>query len=81
MICTGYDGGNLIIEPGTGDIEPLDYYDYTEIPFGKYVVKIKLSKDGKFLEIVEIRVRQDFLSFQQKMINYGSHNVDEYYQE
>ena len=78
---TSSESDHFKIEPGTGNIEIFQNFKYIEIPFEKYIIKIKLTMDNKFIEIVEIRIKKDFLSFSQKMHHYGSHDVDEFYNE
>jgi hypothetical protein len=56
-------------------------YKILNYPFGKYEIKIKLSKDNKFLDIIEIKINKDFLSFRQKMASKGVHDVEKFYRE
>jgi len=50
-------------------------------PFDKYLIKIKLTPSNEFIEILEVKVKKDFLSYKQKMISKGFHDVDEFYKE
>jgi len=53
-------------------------------PFDKYQIKIALTPDDKFIEISEIKINKDFLSYKQKLISKGPkgyHDVDEFYKD
>ena len=69
----------ILKKDGTGDRQ----VEYKEIvyPFDKYEVKIKLTLDNKFVEIVEIKVNKEFLRYKQKRSKRGYHDVDEYYRD
>jgi hypothetical protein len=60
-----------------------DYEDFKIIvcPFEKYEIKIKLTTDNKFLEIIEVKLNKDFLNYKQKMASKGAHDVDKFYRE
>jgi hypothetical protein len=66
---------------GTGSHEVTEDYKIIEYPFDKYVIKIKLSPNNEFIEIVEIRINKEFLSYKQKVTSKGFHDVDEFYRE
>jgi len=66
---------------GTGAHEAPANYKIIVYPFDKYLIKIMLSPDDRFIGIVEINVNKDFLSYQQKATPKGSHDVEEYYRE
>jgi hypothetical protein len=59
----------------------IEEYKILDYPFGRYEIKIKLSKDNKFLDIIEIKINKDFLSFRQKMASKGVHDVEKFYRE
>lgn len=65
---------------GTGDknFESEDY-KLMIFPFNKYEIKIKLTSDNKFIEIVEVKINKDFIADKRKRINRGYHDVEEYY--
>lgn len=65
----------------TGDLTEGEDYKIISIPFDKYEVKLKLTFDNKFLEILEIRVNKDFMTFKQKSAIKKYHDVDKYYPE
>lgn len=66
-------------EQGTGSTGP----DPTEIayPFGRYLIKVALGPGGKFLRIVEVTVRKDLRSVQQRISSTGYHDVSDLYQD
>jgi hypothetical protein len=60
---------------GTGST-PKEYV--TRIyPFDKYIIVVKLTVDGRFVGIEEVRVNKDFRSFQQRAQERFEY-VDEY---
>lgn len=65
----------------TGSHEKPKHYKILVYPFGKYEIKIKLSPDNEFLGILEVKVNKDFLSYKQKMVSKGFHDVEEFYKE
>jgi hypothetical protein len=55
-----------------------------EVPFDKYLIKIRLSSKNEFLGIEEVVVNKEFLSYSQQfsiLSSSGYHDVDDYYQE
>ena len=65
-------------EDNTGSIlnENFKIIDY---PFNEYLIKIKLSDDNEFIEILEIKINKEFMSYKQKIESFGDHNVEKYY--
>jgi len=51
------------------------------VQFDKYNIKVKVSKDNEFLDIMEIEVNKDFLAHKKKITPAGVHDVDDYYKE
>lgn len=66
---------------GTGSHDSSTEYKTINFPFDKYLIKVKLTPDDKFIGIIEIKINKDFLSYEQKATPKGSHDVDEYYRE
>lgn len=69
---------------GTGSHDLQADSKIVEVPFDKYIIKIRLSPKNEFLGIEEVIVNKDFLSFSQKysvLSASGYHDVDDYYQE
>jgi len=66
---------------GTGSHDMPRDYKIISVPFDKYEVTIKLSPNNEFIEILEVKVNKDFLSYKQKMISKGFHDVEEFYKE
>lgn len=66
---------------GTSGHDLDDEYKIIVWPYDKYEIKLKLSLDDKFIDIVEIKINKNFLSFKQKIASAGFHDVDEFYRE
>lgn len=66
---------------GTGEHDKSEDYKIITYNFGKYQIKIKLPQNNEFIEITEIRINKDFLSYKQKIETQGFHDVDEFYRE
>jgi hypothetical protein len=65
----------------TGSREKRTPYKLEVCPFDKYEVVVRLSPTNEFLGIVEVRINKDFLSFKEKTLPKGYHDVDEFYKE
>jgi hypothetical protein len=50
-------------------------------PFDKYEITIVLTTDGEFVGIAEVGLRQDFVSYKQKVTPQGYHDVTDLYRE
>lgn len=48
-------------------------------PLGPYEITIELSPDDQFIGITRIRLNKDFLSYKQKTMPKGYHDVEEFY--
>lgn len=70
-----------LIKQGTGVHDESEDYKIIIYPFDKYQIKIKLTTNDKFLEIIEIKINKDFLSLKQKLASQGVHDIDEFYRE
>lgn len=66
---------------GTGSREVTKEYKEIVYPFGKYQITVRLSPGNEFIGISEVKVNRDFLSYKQKMISKGFHDVEEFYRE
>ncbi len=53
-------------------------YKIIEFPFNQYEMKIKLTSDNKFIEVLEIKINKDFLSHKQKMASLNSIDIESY---
>ena len=51
------------------------------VPFDKYEIWVRLTEDGKFVDIAEVRINRDFLSPTQRVGKSGYFDVDEFYRE
>ena len=50
-------------------------------PLGKYAVKVKLTPEGKFIDVIEVKINADFLSYRQKIASLDSLDVEDFYRE
>ena len=69
---------------GTGNRDDIRDSIVVDIPFDRYVIKVRISSTKEFLGIEEISVNKDFLSHSQKITllsGTGYHNVEEYYKD
>ena len=48
------------------------------VPFNQYLIVVRLTDDGRFIGIEEIRINKDFRSFNQKISQRIIHFIDEY---
>ncbi len=71
--------------PPTGELRPskeeIEGAQIIVYPFGPYEILIRLSQDGLFIEVVEIRINKDFRSYSQKISSIGRHNVEQFYDQ
>lgn len=51
---------------GTGSVGEAAENRIITFPFGKYEVKIILNNKNEFVDIAEIRINKDFLSYEQE---------------
>lgn len=66
---------------GTGEFPAHETSKTIVYPFGKYEITVELSADNKFISILEVKINKDFLSYEQKNISKGFHDVDRFYEE
>jgi hypothetical protein len=69
---------------GTGSGDYMSNSRLVEMPFDKYIVKIRISSTNEILGIEEITINKDFLSHSQKLqalSQQGYHDVDEFYKD
>lgn len=81
MDLTGICVEDIFKNRGTGSHEDLGDYKIITYPFDKYQIKLKLTPDNKFIEIIEVQINKDFLSYTQKRTPLGFHDVEEFYRE
>jgi len=68
-------------EQGTGRLGEIRDYRLISYPFGRYEIKIKVTLNNEFIEIVEVGINKDFLTQKQKVNLQGFHDVDKFYVE
>jgi hypothetical protein len=69
--------GKIGLDTGTGSAP--DNSRTVVVRFGDYEVQVQLGQANEFLGIVGIAIAKTFLSSQQKLRAYGSHDVDDLY--
>lgn len=72
---------NKIKNQGTGSHDLSDNFKIIIYPFDKYQIKIKLTPANEFIEIIEVKVNKEFLSYKQKLTSQGFIDVNEDYPE
>ncbi len=50
------------------------------VNFDRFTIKVRLTADGRFLDIVEVAISKDFRSSQQKRASHGYHDVSDLYE-
>jgi hypothetical protein len=50
-----------------------------QVPFERYVITVRVGPSGEFIDILEVAVKKDFLSPEQKMHSIGYHDVADLY--
>lgn len=50
------------------------------VNFDRFTIEVRLTADGRFLEIVGVAVSKDFRSSQQKRASHGYHDVSDLYE-
>ena len=66
---------------GTGSHEELADYEVVERQFAHYTIKVRLTPDGRFVDILEVNFRKDFADYKQKAASLGSWDASDYYAE
>lgn len=67
---------------GTGSHELDEGKTIVSYPFDRYIIKVALTHDGKFIGIEEVSVNQNFLDYLQRLAalsSVGYHDVEQYY--
>ena len=68
-----------VLTDATGG-EPLRFRDVV-VPFDRCEIVVRLGPGDELLEIVEVRIRADFRSAEQRLRSARHHDVDEFYRE
>ena len=72
---------NDFTSQGTGNPDNAGHYKIISCSFDKYEIKIKLTLNNEFVEIVEVGINKDFLTQKQKISIQGFHDVEKFYIE
>jgi hypothetical protein len=51
------------------------------VPFGPYEVALRVTEEGRLLDVQGVRITRDFRSTRQKLDGAGYQDVEEFYQE
>lgn len=76
-----YDIDNIVKSEVTGEHEEVLDSQSIIYPIGKYEVKVRLSADGHFLAIDEVRINKSFINYMKLSRSGNYHDVDEFYEE
>ena len=76
-----YSLENLIRSSSTGDHGQIEKSHTIVYPIGKYEVTVRLSPDGHFLSVDEVKVNKTFVDYQKLSTSGDYHDVDEFYKE
>jgi len=74
-------GYEELVADATGSLDVHREYKEVVYPFDRYEITVRLSPDNKFIGISGVKINKDFLSYKQRMISEGFHDVDEFYTE
>lgn len=69
------------VEEATGSLAEVKKYKIISYPFDRYDVKVKVTPNNEFVEIVEIALNKNFLTQKQKISLKGFHDVEKFYIE
>lgn len=72
---------DVFTDRGTGSHEDLEDYKIVERSVANYTIKLRLTADDRFVDILEISVNKDFADYKQKIAAIGSWDASEYYVE
>lgn len=76
-----YSLENLIRSGGTGNHDQIEESHTIIYPIGKYEITVRLSPDGDFLSVDEVKVNKTFINYQKLSTSGDYHDVDEFYKE
>jgi hypothetical protein len=48
---------------------------------GKYEIKVLLTNDGRFVDVLEVGFNQEFMDYRQKGMSGGFQDVERFYEE
>lgn len=69
------------IAQSTGKRSESEDYRILTTTFDRYDIKIKVSPENEFIEVLEVKINKDFLSQKQRMGVQSYLDVDKYYRE
>jgi hypothetical protein len=70
----------VMTKGGTGDVSPAPRR-VTTLSFGQYEIVLELGEDNRVVGVVEIRVKKDFRTTQQRINSSGVLDVEEFYKD
>ena len=68
-------------EKGTGSSISVSEFTRLVVPFDNYEIVVRVSHDGRFLGIDEVRIRQDLRRYTQQVSEKSFNYIDEYHPE
>jgi hypothetical protein len=75
-----YDYDNFT-EQATGRFGEIGEYKIISFPFDRYEIKIKLTPNNEFIEIVEVGINKDFMTQKQRLGVQSYLDANDYYRE
>ena len=72
---------DMFRDRGTGSHEELADYELIEREVANYTIKIWVTGDGKFVDIVEVKLSKDFVDYKKKLAALDSWDASDYYTE
>ena len=69
---------DMFKDRGTGSHEELNDYEEIERQFAHYTIKLRLTADGRFVDILEIKLNRDLADYKQKAASSGTWDISDY---
>jgi hypothetical protein len=76
-----YSLEELVNSGATGEHEGMEDFKIVICPIGKYEVVVRLTADGHFLGVDEVRVNKSFIDYTRLSTSGDYHDIDEFYKE
>ncbi|MBF0530847.1 MAG: hypothetical protein HQK55_16580 [Deltaproteobacteria bacterium] len=76
-----YSLNSLVNSDVTGRHDAIEDFQLIIYPFGKYEILVRVTMDGRFLGINEVRLNKSFIDYKKLSTSGDYHDVDEFYKE
>ena len=76
-----YEIDNIVNSEATGESEKVQNFKSIIYPIGKYEVTVRLSAEGQFIAIDEVKINKSFINYRKLSTSGDYHDVDEFYKE